>query len=58
MGRLVYWILAAILFGILAGGLYTWMSPRKERRLVLALRSMAVYSAIALLAVYIIKVMV
>lgn len=58
MGRLLYWIIAAIIFGLLSGGLYTWMSPRKERRLILVLRSMAVYTAIALVVVYIIKVMV
>lgn len=54
MGDIIYWIFAAILFGIVSGGLYTWMSPRRERRLRLMFRSMAIYAVLGLIAVYII----
>ncbi len=58
MGRLIYWIIAAIVFGIISGALYTWMSPRRERRVRLMLRSMAIYSAIALAAVYVLRLLI
>lgn len=58
MGNIIYWILAALLFGILSGALYTWMSPRKERRLRLMLRSMAFYALFGLAVVYIISLVV
>ena len=57
MGEIRYWILAAILFGVISGALYTWMSPRKERWLGLMFRSMAIYSAVALGAVYLLTLL-
>ncbi|MCM1164081.1 MAG: hypothetical protein NC339_07530 [Muribaculaceae bacterium] len=56
MGNLFYWILAAFIFGILSGGLYTWMSPRRGQFKRLILRSVAAYSAVALGIVYILYV--
>ncbi|MCI9284478.1 MAG: hypothetical protein HFJ91_01435 [Muribaculaceae bacterium] len=55
MGNFFYWILAAVLFGVLSGALYTWMSPRRERRVRLMLRSMAFYAIFGFVVVYIIS---
>ncbi len=58
MGNMLYWLLAAIVFGIVSGGLYTWMSPRRERRLQLMLRSMAIYTFVGMVVIYVIKLFV
>lgn len=29
MGSLLIWLLAAIIYGVLCGGVYTWLSPRR-----------------------------
>ncbi len=52
MGNILYWIAAAILFGIVAGGLYTWLSPRNSARWVwLLVRSSFLYFLFALFCV-------
>lgn len=54
MGEMIYWMAAAVVFGIVSGGLYTWMSPRRSTTWpVLWLRSAAVYTAIAAAIVYV-----
>lgn len=53
MGNLFYWILASFVFGLFAGLLYTWMSPRHTRWQRLLMRSAAAYTAIALAIVYV-----
>ncbi|MDE5725211.1 MAG: hypothetical protein K2L91_00595 [Duncaniella sp.] len=58
MGNMIYWLLASILFGVVSGALYTWMSPRRERRLPLMLRSMAIYTVLGMVVVYIISLFV
>jgi hypothetical protein len=30
MGKLEYWILATIAFGLISAGFYTWLSPRRK----------------------------
>ncbi|MDE6466834.1 MAG: hypothetical protein K2L44_09040 [Duncaniella sp.] len=55
---MIYWLLASILFGVVSGALYTWMSPRRERRLPLMLRSMAIYTVLGMVVVYIISLFV
>ncbi len=53
-----YWFLAAVAFGVVSGALYTWMSPRKDRRLPLMLRSMCIYTFVGMVVVYIISLFV
>ncbi len=53
MGNIFYWILAAFAFGIVSGGLYTWMSPRRRGWRRLLLRSCAAYTLVALCIVYV-----
>lgn len=48
MGSVGFWIAYCIGFGILGGGLYTYMSGRKKRRWSLFLRSALIYTAFAL----------
>lgn len=54
MGNIFYWILAALVFGIVSGVLYTWMSPRRKGWRILLLRSCAAYTVVALAIVYVI----
>lgn len=52
MGNILYWIAASILFGLVAGGLYTWLSPRNSGRWAwLFVRSSFLYMLFALACV-------
>ena len=54
MGRIIYWLAAAVVFGIVSGALYTWMSPRRSASwLRLWLTSTVVYTVIAAAIVYV-----
>lgn len=44
---MLYWIAGAVCFGFAAGGLYTWLSPRRSGWTWLFVRSSVVYMAIA-----------
>lgn len=52
MGPLRYWLLAAVVFGILSGSLYTWMSPRRKGWARLWAVSSTVYTLIGLAVVW------
>lgn len=52
MGSISFWILYCIGFGILGGGLYTYMSGSKTKRWSLFLRSALVYTIFALAFVW------
>lgn len=53
MGPTIMWILAAIVYGILCGGVYTWLSPRRKGTWPLFFRSTAVFAAVGLVIVWI-----
>lgn len=53
MGNALYWICGAVLFGLISGGFYTWMSPRKSDRRRLFLKSAAIYTLIGLALVWV-----
>lgn len=53
MGNVLYWIGGAVLFGLISGGFYTWMSPRRANMKRLFLKSAAIYTVIGLALVWI-----
>ncbi len=52
MGSGSFWIFYCFGFGIIGGGLYTYMSGRKKRRWVLFVRAALIYTAFALAFVW------
>lgn len=52
MGSVGFWIAYCIGFGILGGGLYTYMSGRKKNRWSLFVRSAIIYTIFALAFVW------
>ncbi|MDE5728441.1 MAG: hypothetical protein K2F86_09520 [Duncaniella sp.] len=57
MGNISYWIAGAVLFGLVAGGLYTWLSPRLSGWMWLFVRSSLMYMAVALCMVFLLAVL-
>ncbi|MDE6326140.1 MAG: hypothetical protein K2M02_08205 [Duncaniella sp.] len=53
MGNTWLWILAAVVYGVACGGVYTWMSPRRIGTWRLFLRSTAAFTVAGLVIVYI-----
>ena len=54
MTNISLWILAAVVYGLACGGVYTWMSERRSGTWKLFLRSSAVFFAISLIIIYLI----
>lgn len=52
MGTPGFWIAYSVIFGLLAGALYTWVSGRRHKWWSLLLRAWAVYTLLALLGVW------
>ncbi len=53
MGSPAFWVAYCIGFGILGGGLYTYMSGRKSCRWSLFIRATLIYTAFALAFVWV-----
>lgn len=54
MGEVEYWLLAAIAFGVISAGFYTWLSSGRSNRLWLFIRSAITYTVIAFAIIWII----
>ena len=54
MGSIGFWIFYCICFGILGGGLYTYLAGKKEGRWVRFIKSAVVYTLFALLFVWLV----
>lgn len=58
MGNPLYWYLSALLFGVFASALYTWMSPRHSGWRSVMARSFALYTVLALIVVTVLLILV
>ncbi|MDE5785390.1 MAG: hypothetical protein K2H98_02560 [Duncaniella sp.] len=48
MGNVLIWILAAVVYGLMCGGVYTWTSSRRSGTWSLFCRSAAVFTIVGL----------
>ena len=51
MGSLIIWLLAAIIYGVLCGGVYTWLSPRRIGSWRLFIRSSLWFTVVGIVIV-------
>lgn len=53
MGSLGFWIFYCVCFGLIGGALFTYMSKKREGRLMRFIKSTIIYTLFALAFVYI-----
>ncbi|MCM1520583.1 MAG: hypothetical protein NC098_07330 [Lachnoclostridium sp.] len=52
MGETSLWIVAAICYGIVCGGVYTWLSPRRSGSWKMFFTSTIIFAIVGLLIVW------